>query len=487
MTTRRGGLVAGVDSSTQSTKVVVIDPETGRRVAEARAPHEVAGTGGARESDPEGWWTALASALRATGVASEIGAISVAAQQHGLVTLDGEGRPVRPAVLWNDTRSAPDADDLVAAWGPEAWADRVGSVLVPSFTITRWAWLRRTEPEAARATRAIRLPHDFLTERLTGRAATDRGDASGTGWWSTRTGGYLEDALALPTVDVDPGMLPEVLGPQEPAGTIRAAVAEDLGLPSGTIVGPGTGDNMGAALGLAVGPGEPVMSLGTSGTAYLVSERRAVDPSGVVAGFADATGRFLPLACTLNCTLAVDRVADWLGSDREAVAPSGGVVVLPWFDGERTPNLPGASATIVGLRHASEPGAILMATYEGALAGLLDALDRIGELVGGIPPDAPLTLIGGGAEGRIWQETARRLSGRPVRVPAERELVAVGAAVQAAAVLTGGSGPAIARRWAATSTADVRLDPVPPDHALLERLRRVRDLAAELTDGGDRT
>jgi xylulokinase len=485
MTTRRGGLVAGVDSSTQSTKVVVIDPTTGRRVAEGRAAHEVTGSGGARESEPESWWNALASALRATGVAGEVAAISVAAQQHGLVTLDASGRPVRPAVLWNDTRSAPDAAALVAAWGAERWADRVGSVLVPSFTITRWAWLRRTEPEAVRATRAIRLPHDFVTERLSGRAVTDRGDASGTGWWSTATGAYLEDALALPVVDVDPGMLPEVLGPDEPAGTIRAAVAEELGLGPDTIVGPGTGDNMGAALGLGIGPGEPVLSLGTSGTAYLVSERRAVDPSGVVAGFADATGRFLPLACTLNCTLAVDRMAAWLGKDRESVVPSGGVVVLPWFDGERTPNLPGASASIVGLRHESEPGAILMATYEGALAGLLEALDRIGELVGGIPADAPLTLIGGGAEGRIWQETARRLSGRRVRVPAERELVAVGAAVQAAAVLTGEAGPSIASRWAAGSTADLWLDPVAPDLALLDRLRRVRDLAAELTDTGD--
>jgi xylulokinase len=478
MKTRRGGLVAGVDSSTQSTKVVVIDPETGRRVAEGRAPHEVSGTGGARESDPASWWSALADALAATGRAGDIGAISIAAQQHGLVTLDAVGRAVRPAVLWNDTRSAPDAAALVAAWGAARWADRVGSVLVPSFTITRWAWLRRVEPDAAAATRAVRLPHDYLTERLTGRAVTDRGDASGTGWWSTATESYLPEALDLPAVALDPAALPEVLGPDEPAGQVRPEV-----------VGPGTGDNMGAALGLGAGAGEPVMSLGTSGTAYLVSDRRAIDPTGVVAGFADASGRFLPLACTLNCTLAVDRVADWIGVDREAVAPSDGVVVLPWFDGERTPNLPGASATVVGLRHASEPGAILMATYEGALVGLLDAFERIEELVGGIAGDAPLTIIGGGAEGRVWLETARRLSGRPIRVPAERELVALGAAAQAAAVLTGEPGAAIARRWTASSIGDHWLDPVEPDRDLLGRIRRVRTVAAGLADlaelGGD--
>jgi xylulokinase len=468
-------LVAGVDSSTQATKVLIVDPDTGRTVATGRAPHEVTGTGGARESDPEGWWTALRDALAATGRAGEVAAISIAAQQHGLVTLDADGRPVRPAILWNDTRSGPDATALVDALGPTAWAEGIGTVPVPSITVTRWAWLRRTEPDAAAATRAIRLPHDHLTERLTGRGVTDRGDASGTGWWSTATGAYAPEVLGLGAIELDAAMLPEVVGPSETVGRVRPEVVAELGLSSEVLVGPGTGDNMAAALGLGVAPGEPVVSLGTSGTAYLVSERRAVDPSGVVAGFADASGRFLPLACTLNCTLAVDRVSAWLGVEREAVQPSGEVVVLPWFDGERTPNLPTASATMVGLRHATSPGAILMATYEGALVGLLDALDVIDGLVGGVAPDLPLTLIGGGANGPIWQETARRLSGRPIRIPGESELVALGAAVQAATVLTGEPGPVIARRWAASASGDRLLDPVPADEATIERIRRIRD------------
>ncbi len=480
---RLAGLVAGVDSSTQATKVVLVEPETGRRVAMGRAPHEVTGSGGARESDPEGWWTALRIALAETGRARDVVAIAVSAQQHGLVTLDGRGRPVRPAVLWNDTRSAPDAERLVATLGAEAWADRIGTVPVPSITVTRWAWLRRTEPEAANRTRAIRLPHDYLTERLSGRAVTDRGDASGTGWWSTATEAYEPAVLGMAGVELDEAFLPEVVGPREVVGQVRPEAAAELGLSPDVLVGPGTGDNMGAALGLGIEPGEPVLSLGTSGTAYLVSERRPVDPTGVVAGFADATGRFLPLACTLNCTLAVDRMAEWLRLDRQAVEPAGEVVVLPWFDGERTPNLPGASAMIVGLRHATSPGAVLMATYEGALVGLLEALERIADVVGGSAPDLPLTLIGGGANGPIWQATARRLSGRPIRIPAEPELVALGAAVQAATLLGDETGPQIARRWAGSVAGDLTLDPVPIDVEAIQRIARIRAGLVGLVEG----
>ena len=228
-------------------------------------------------------------------------AISIAGQQHGLVVTDAGGRPLRPAILWNDTRSGAQARELVTALGGAGeWAERIGLVPVPSFTATRWLWLRRNEPEAAAAARAVRLPHDFLTERLAGRAATDRGDASGTAWWSTRDEAYSEEVLEL--IELDPALLPEVLGPDEPAGVVGAGAAPALGLPEGTLVGPGTGDNMAAALGLGAAPGEPVVSLGTSGTAYAVMDERTVDPDGAVAGFADASGRYLPLAATLNAT-----------------------------------------------------------------------------------------------------------------------------------------------------------------------------------------
>jgi xylulokinase len=476
----RGTLVAGVDSSTQATKVVIVDPDTGRLVAQGHAPHTVTGTDGARESDPRDWWSALRTALAATGRAGDVGAISIAGQQHGLVVLDGHGSPLRKAMLWNDTRAADDAERLTKRLGAEAWAGLTGLRPVASFTVSKWAWLRRTEPAVARATAAIRLPHDYLTERLTGQGTTDRGDASGTGWWSPTSGGYVPEVLELPEVVLEPGLLPAVLGPAAAAGTVTAPAAEELGLTPDTLVGPGTGDNMAAALGIGLSVGQAAMSLGTSGTIFAVSERPTTDPSGIVAGFADAAGRFLPLAATLNCTVAVDRIAGWLGLDRDDVEPAGSVVVLPYLDGERTPNLPTASGTIRGLRHATTRQQILMAAYEGAVASLLVAFDAIGDAVGGLDPAAPLVLVGGGARGPTWRAVVSRLTGRAIQVPEAGELVAIGAAAQAAAVLRGEAPEAVARRWSAASGA--RLEPVPVDQ---ERLARIRaELETQIADRG---
>jgi xylulokinase len=470
----RSNLVAGVDTSTQATKVLVVDRDDGRPVASGRAPHEVTGTGGARETDPETWWRALRAALAQTGRAGDVSAISVAGQQHGLVTLDGAGRPLRPAILWNDTRSAGEAHELTEALGGgEAWAERIGLVPVASFTATRWAWLRRHEPAIAAATRAVRLPHDFVTERLCGRGVTDRGDASGTAWWSTRDETYSREVLGV--IDLDPSLLPEVLGARETAGEVGAAAVRELGLRAGTLVGPGTGDNMGAALGLGAAAGQPVVSLGTSGTAYAVMEERAVDPSGTVAGFADASGRFLPLTATLNATLAVDRVAGWLGLDREAAAERTAVVVLPYLDGERTPNLPRAAGLIAGLRHSTTREEILLAAYEGAAASLVLALDLLAEQGSGLDRSAPLLLIGGGARGRVWQRVVARLSGRSVQVPDADELVALGAAAQATACLSGEAPEEVARRWNASSGRTIE----PPAKRDLETLERVRAVLRE--------
>lgn len=475
-------LVAGVDCSTQATKVVIVDAGTGEVVAEGRAPHEVSGASGARESDPEAWWAALGRALSETGRAAEVAAISVAGQQHGLVLLDGDGRPLRRAMLWNDTRSAQDAEHLAEDLGGAAvWAERVGVVPVASFTVAKWSWVRRTEPDVASAARAVRLPHDFLTERLTGAAVTDRGDASGTGWWSTATEDYAADVLDLGRVALDRSLLPEVLGPGTPAGTVTADAAAALGLRPGIPVGPGTGDNMGAAMGLALDPGTPVVSLGTSGTAFAVSTVRAVDPTGSVAGFADASGAFLPLAATLNCTLAVDRVAAWLGLDRDDAADRTDVVVLPYLDGERTPNLPFAAGSITGLRHGTSSQEILLAAYRGAAASLLDAVDLLDRHGSGLDPAAPLLLIGGGARGWTWQRVVGELSGRPLAIPAAGELVAIGAAAQAAAVRSGEHPVAAARTWGARNGATV--EAVPRDEAAMERIRAVRGALQELHRG----
>ncbi|MCC9738104.1 xylulokinase [Streptomyces sp. MNU89] len=476
-----GPLVVGVDSSTQSTKALVVDAATGQVVARGQAPHRVSG-GAGRESDPEQWWEALTEALRQCGAAAERAeAVAVGGQQHGLVTLDADGRPVRPAMLWNDVRSAPQRDRLVEELGgAEAWAGRIGSVPAPAFTVTKWAWLRENEPEAAARTAAVRLPHDYLTERLTGRGTTDRGDASGTGWWRGEGGSpaglYDEDILGR--VALDPALLPEVVPPGSAAGTVRGGL-DGLPLKPGTVVGAGTGDNMAAALGLGLRPGRPVLSLGTSGTVYAVSPRRPADPTGTVAGFADARGDWLPLACTLNCTLAVDRFAELLGRDREAVEPGGSAVVLPFLDGERTPNLPYASGLLHGLRHDTTPGQVLQAAYDGAVYALLSALDLV--LDADADPSAPILLIGGGARGTAWRETVRRLSGRPVLVPEASELVALGAAAQAAGLLTGEDPAEVARRWG--TDRGVSLDAVERDEAALERLARTLKSAGPLLEG----
>ena len=474
-------LVAGVDCSTQATKALVVDADSGAVVAEGRAPHEVTGSGGVRETDPETWWTALRAALAQTGQGHAIEAISIGGQQHGMVLLDEAGRPLRNAKLWNDTESAPDAAALIAArGGTQWWAESVGIVPVASFTATKWAWLRRVEPHIAEATRAIRLPHDFLNERMTNRPTTDRGDASGTAWWSTATEAYLEAVLDLDLLRIDPSLLPEVLGPTDVAGTITADAAAYLGVAAGIPVGPGTGDNAAAAVGLGLEPGNPVISLGTSGTAFMTSATRIVDPSGTVAGFADATGRFLPLAATLNCTLAVDRFADWLNLDRNDIADDTDVVVLPFLDGERTPNLPNAAGTITGLRHATTAAQMLLAAYRGAALSLLDALDVIDSRSSGIASDAPIILVGGGARGAAWRRVIGELSGRAIVVPDDTELVARGAAAQAASMLAGTEPASIARRW--NTTAGIRIEATERDDAAIERMRNVIAAAEALNE-----
>ena len=225
-----GECVAGVDCSTQATKVVCVDVETGRVLSSARAPHRVTRPApGASETDPGEWEDALAGALMATRRAREVKAVSVAGQQHGLVVLDAYGAPLRPAVLWNDTRSAGEASALRERFGAEWWASSIGIVPVASFTVTKWAWLRSCEPDLAARVAAVRLPHDLLVERLCGRGATDRGDASGTGWWSVPAGEYVDEVLEA--VALDRALLPDVLGPREAAGGVTARRRRGSGCP----------------------------------------------------------------------------------------------------------------------------------------------------------------------------------------------------------------------------------------------------------------
>jgi xylulokinase len=427
-------LVAGVDCATQSTKVVVCDADTGQVLRSGRAAHP-----DATEVDPAVWWTALERA--ATGLLDGVAAIAVGGQQHGMVCLDEAGEPVRPALLWNDTRSAAAAEELIAELGgAAAWARAVGSVPVASFTVTKLRWFARAEPELAARVATVLLPHDYLTHRLradAGSAAptTDRGDASGTGYWSPATGAYRPDLLRL------------AFG-REPALPAVAAPAAVVGRTSaGAVLAPGTGDNMAAALGLGLGPGDAVVSLGTSGTVFGVSPDPVSDPTGAVAGFADATGRHLPLVCTLNAARVLSAAADLLGvslstlDDLALAAPpgAGGLTLLPYLDGERTPNLPDARGLLAGLTRANAaPANLARAAVEGMLCGLAEGLDAL--RAPGVPVERVL-LIGGAAASRAVRAIAPALFGAAVAVPEPGEYVALGAARQAAWALAGGPEP----------------------------------------------
>jgi len=469
-------LVAGVDCSTQATKVVVVESDDGRLIASAKRPNMVSRHGPSSETDPESWWQVLAETIRDTGYAGEICAISIAAQQLGLVTLDAEHRPVRPAILWDDTRSAEAAAALRRELGgPEGWARLVGTQPLAGLTACSWAWLRGAEPESARRTAFIRLPHDFLTERLTGNGVTDRGDASGTGWWSSRRETYAPEVLALPQIVLDEAVLPRVLAQDSAAGQVLASAAVHTGLRTGIPVACGTGDNMAAALALAVEPGAPVISLGTSGTAYMRSPTPPADASGQVFADASASGDHLPLTCTLNATLAVDNLARMLGVSRDDVAPSTRVVVMPYLSGERLPNYPLARGTVAGIDHATTAGEMLLAAYEGVAFSLIESLEVLAAHSAGIDADAPIVLVGGGARGRIWQSTVARLSGRGLLIPECDDLVAWGAAAQAAALLTNERPVDVARRWNIRRGSHV--DAVARDAEAIERIRRVRAAA----------
>ncbi len=459
-------LVAGIDSSTQSTKVELRELHTGSLVATARAAHRPT-TPPVSEQDPASWWSALVDALRQVRThLDRIVAVSVAGQQHGLVVVDSTGSTIRPAKLWNDTTSAPQARALRERIGRSEWATRCGVVPVASFTLTKLAWLAEREPEHFALVDRVMLPHDWLTWRLTGNCVTDRGDASGTGWWSPVDGTYRTDLLGLVVDDPESWLsrLPTVLGPTEPAGTVVGAAADDLGLGRRVVVGPGTGDNMAAALGLAMSPREVTLSLGTSGTAYAVAMSPTCDPTGAVAGFADAAGGFLPLVATLNATKVTDTVARWLDVDLVRLTemaltaqPRAALTLVPYFDGERTPDLPDASGVWRGLRNDTTREDLARAAFSGVVHGLLSGVDALRDA--GVEMDGSLRLIGGGARSAAYRQITADLWGSPITVHADAEPVATGACVQAAAVHSGRPLHEVAASWQLDAGAQVEPDP----------------------------
>ena len=437
-------LVAGVDTSTQACKVVVRDAGSGALVRAGRAPHPD-GT----SVDPHAWLRAFTEAAASAGGLDDVAAVSVGGQQHGMVCLDENGAVVRDALLWNDVRSAGAAADLIRelgegdeAAGRQAWADAVGLVPVASFTATKLRWLADAEPANADRTAAVCLPHDWLTWQLSDDATlaglvTDRGDASGTAYWSARTGEYRWDLLELAMRGRRPAV-PRVAGPAEVVGGLRGSSA---------VLGPGTGDNAAAALGLAARPGDVIVSIGTSGVVSAVSPTPVADPTGTVAGFADASGHHLPLVATMNAARVLDAAATLLGVDHQQLsdlalsAPSGagGLVLVPYLEGERTPNLPRATGSVHGLTlRTSTPAYWARAAVEGLLCGLADGIEAV--VAQGVAVERVL-LIGGAARSPAVQQLASGIFGRPVLVPPPGEYVADGAARQAAWALSGADGP----------------------------------------------
>ena len=468
-------LVAGVDSSTQSCKVVIRDAATGALVRQGQAGHPD-GT----EVAPQAWWDALRTAIAHAGGLADVTAIAVGGQQHGMVCLDDQGQVVRDALLWNDTRSAPAALDLIAELGgPQAWADAVGSVPVASFTVTKLRWLAEHEPAEAARTAAVCLPHDWLSWQLAGAKnldalITDRGDASGTGYWSPRAESYRPDLLRM-AMGHEP-RVPRVLAPAEVAGEVSSAVGR-------AILGPGSGDNAASALGVGARAGDVIISIGTSGVVCAVSGTPTADVSGAVAGFASATGDFLPLIATLNAARVLDAAATILGVDHDGLsnlalsAPAGaaGLVLVPYLEGERTPNRPDSTGALHGLtQRNSTPAYLARAAVEGLLCGLADGLDAL--VAQGVTVSRAI-LIGGGARSRAVRELAPAILGRPVVVPAPGEYVADGAARQAAWVLTGSAVPP---DWAVGASATFH---AAPTGFVRDRYAEVRDLTASRPTG----
>lgn len=457
-------LVAGIDSSTQSSKVLVCDADSGAVVRSGSAPHP-----GGTEVDPQAWWDALQIAITEAGGLDDVAAVSVGAQQHGMICLDDKGQVIRDALLWNDTRSSDAASALIdELGGADRWAQEIGVVPVASMTATKLRWLADHEPRNLDATAAVCLPHDWLTWRLRGSTditelTTDRSDASGTCYFSAEADTYRDDLLLLATRGRLPAV-PTVLGPRDVAGQTA----------TGASLGVGAGDNAAAAMGLGASAGDCVLSLGTSGVASAVGETAPHDAEGLVAGFADATGRQLPLVCTLNGAPVLAAAARMLGVDFAQFsklalsAPAGaeGLVLVPYFEGERSPNLPAAQGAIQGATNDNlTPANLARAAVEGLLCSLAFCIEKIVEQ--GVDVDR-VVLVGGGAKSPAVRALAPAVLGRAVDVPPTGEYVALGAARQAAWALSGTDEPPV---WSLGSTEAYTAEATPH---VLERYHRAR-------------
>ena len=433
----------GIDCGTQGTKALLVD-ENGSPLGRGYAAHAlVERANGAREQDPQWWVNALRDSVKQAlgGVpTADVLAIGVSGQQHGLVVLDAAFQVIRPAKLWNDTETAPENAALIARLGgDEACFKRFGIVPRTGYTASKLLWLKNHEPENFARIRHILLPHEYLNFWLTGKICAEYGDASGTAFFDVRTRQWAKDVLD----EIDGGSgqlaraLPELLTSEKVVGTVRKEVAEELGLPLECVVSTGGGDNMMGAIGTGnVREGVVTLSLGTSSTVYSFTEEPILDPSGNVAPFCSSSGGWLPLVCTMNATNVVTQTLTALGktvadieSALAATQPgSDGLCFLPFLNGERTPDLPQAQGSLVGLTANNFTTAnLIRAAIEGVSFGILNGLELI---LGGKQADVIL-VIGGGARSAAWRQLLADATGASIRVPAEAEAGCLGAAMQA--------------------------------------------------------
>ena len=457
----------GVDSGTQGTKVLVVEIDTGRVVGRGRAPHVMIEglPPGASEQDPATWVramdAALAAALKEARIdPAKVVSLGVSGQQHGFVPLDAKGLPIRPAKLWNDTSTVRETEEIVAALGGrKAFVDRLGIALAVGFTASKVLWLKENEPERFGRLTTVLLPHNYLNFHLTGRPHMEYGDASGTGLMDVR--GLRWDEAAVRAVDEGLAeKLPPLEHPRGPVGPAKADWAVRFGF-GRVLVGSGGGDNMMGAIGSGnVTPGICTLSLGTSGTVYSHFARPFSDPEGEIAAFCDSTGGWLPLLCTMNVTNTTEIVKSLFGLDnarlerlaRRAGPGAGGLLFLPFVDGERVPVLPSARAVFFGLdRKTFDTAHIVRAVMEGTVLNLGYGFARMRGL--GLEP-SEVRATGGGAKSRLWLQIVADVFGTPVVTLREPEAAAYGAALQsvwnwrlAAGERVGIAG--IAERWIA--------------------------------------
>jgi xylulokinase len=486
-------LVLGVDSGTQSTKVLLADADTGDVVVAASAPHHLIEglPPGHLEQHPEDWFTALEQAFRqalvgASADPKQIRAIGISGQQHGLVALDAQGAVIRPAKLWCDTSTAKQCEDLLArVGGLSRYIELTGNGLPPGFTASKLAWLKECEPQNYARLRTVLLPHDYLNYRLTGLCRMEPGDASGTALLDVRRRTWCPQVIAA----IDQQLfdkLPALMPNDQPCGVLRNDLADKCGLSHDVLVASGGGDNMMSAIGTGnVTEGVVTVSLGTSGTIFAYSVSPVVDPRGEIAAFCDSTGAWLPLVCTMNVTVATELSKALFGLNNEqldsaaaSVSPgSDGLLLIPYFEGERTPNVPNGTGVWFGAnRRTHTPAHFARAAMEGATLGLNYGLRRLREL--GIA-DRQIRLTGGGANSPAWRRIAADVFNRPVVGLAQPEAAALGAAMQAAWCWQRQQAPQLsirqlAERWI-TPLEQTRVTPDPRNAERYDRLQQLHD------------